>query len=160
MHMGTITDRLATPKDADFLRSLFFVIRAPEFESAGLAGPKLEALLNQQYHAMRNYYDQEYAEAEYVIIEAEGQPIGYEATVDIGSLHVLDIALMPEFRSRGIGTDRMRALQERAAKMGKSLTLTVEVFNPALRLYERLGFAVTDEAQVYLRMRWSSAPER
>ena len=151
----TISGRQATPDDADFLRQLFFVVRAPEFEAGGLFGSQLEMLLAQQYQAMRTYYDQEYAAAEYVILESGGQPIGYEATIDIGTFHLLDIALMPEYRGQGIGTARMKNLQDRAIAMSKPLTLTVEVFNPALRLYERLGFVVTESAQIYQRMSWS-----
>lgn len=151
-----ITDRAATPEDEGFLRHLFFVIRAPEFEAAGLVGPPLEMLLTQQYGARKAYYEQEYASAEYVIIESDGEPIGYEATVDIGTFHLLDIALMPEVRGNGIGTERMKSLMTKAEAMNKPMTLTVEVFNPALHLYERLGFVATDQTQVYQRMRWTS----
>jgi predicted GNAT family acetyltransferase len=42
--------------------------------------------------------------------------------------------------NRGLGTTLLRNLQSEAAAAGKPLRIHVERFNPALRLYERLGF--------------------
>jgi hypothetical protein len=38
---------------------------------------------------------------------------------------------------------------------GKPLRIHVEGFNPALRLYERLGFRQIEDKGVYLFMEWS-----
>ena len=151
-----IAVRSATQADQDFLKEIFFVIRAPEFQHAGLVGDQLTAILNQQHRAMRTHYDRVYPDALYVILEYRGAPIGYFAIADIDSLHLIDISILPEFRSQGIGTYQMKALQARAANSCKSMTLTVEIFNPAKRLYERLGFVVYDEAGIYQRMRWEA----
>ena len=48
----------------------------------------------------------------------------------------------------------MHGLQSEAAAAGKSLRIHVERFNPALRLYERLGFRQIDDRGVYLFMEW------
>ena len=146
--------RDATADDAEFLRGLFFEIRAPDFLIAGLVGESLDQLLNQQDNAMRTYYDQVYAEALYEILEVNGQPIGYQATIDIDTLHLIDIAITSDFRGKGIGTKQMIDIQTRAKALDKALTLTVEKFNPALRLYQRLGFQTYQETDIYLRMRW------
>jgi hypothetical protein len=37
------------------------------------------------------------------------------------------------------------------------VTIRVERFNPALRLYERLGFSVAEDKGVYLLLEWSPA---
>ena len=52
----------------------------------------------------------------------------------------VDIALLPRYCNRGIGTRLLRELQSEAAAAGKPLRIHVERVNPALRLYERLGF--------------------
>ena len=62
----------------------------------------------------------------------------------------MDIALLPEHRGAGIGAQLLRELQEEARSAGKSLTIHVERFNPALRLYERLGFRQVEDKGVYL----------
>jgi ribosomal protein S18 acetylase RimI-like enzyme len=50
----------------------------------------------------------------------------------------------------------LRELQDEAGAARKSLTIHVERFNPALRLYERLGFRQTEDKGVYLLLEWSS----
>jgi ribosomal protein S18 acetylase RimI-like enzyme len=69
----------------------------------------------------------------------------------------MDIALVPEHRGTGIGTQLLRELQEEARSAGKSLTIHVERFNPAMRLYERLGFRQIEDKGVYLLMEWRAA---
>lgn len=56
-------------------------------------------------------------------------------------------------RRQGIGSDVVKGLIEEAARAGRTLTLGVVKTNPALRLYERLGFETTheDERKFYMR---------
>jgi ribosomal protein S18 acetylase RimI-like enzyme len=65
-------------------------------------------------------------------------------------LRVVDIALLPEFRRRGIGTGLLRALLEEEAGRGLPVRIHVERFSPALALYERLGFRLLEDRGVYL----------
>ncbi len=148
--------RSATPEDQEFLKQLFVINRTPEFEAAGVSGPALANLLDQQFQAMLTHYRREFPDADYQIIEAYGKAIGYYATVDMGSHHILDIALVPEVRGQGIGTYYMRQIMEQGRATNRDVTLSVEVFNPALRLYERLGFVAYDVRDVYQRMRWTA----
>ena len=67
---------------------------------------------------------------------------------------IVDISLQPEFCNRGIGTTLLRELQSEAAAAGKPLRIHVERFNPALRLYERLGFRQIEDKGVYLFLEW------
>ncbi len=64
----------------------------------------------------------------------------------------------PSTCNRGIGSRLVRALQSEAAAAGKPLSIHVERFNPALRLYERLGFRQLEDKGVYLFMEWLAAP--
>ena len=61
---------------------------------------------------------------------------------------------MRTIRNRGIGTRLLRELQEEARSAGKPLRIHVERFNPALRLYERLGFRQTEDKGIYLFLEW------
>jgi hypothetical protein len=54
----------------------------------------------------------------------------------------------------------LRGLQSEAAAAGKPLRIHVERFNPALRLYERLGFTPIADRGVYLFMEWTGADIR
>ena len=47
---------------------------------------------------------------------------------------------------------------DEAGTCGKAVTIYVEKFNPAMRLYRRLGFKTEEDKGVYDLMRWSAAP--
>ncbi|MGC2124919.1 MAG: GNAT family N-acetyltransferase, partial [Xanthobacteraceae bacterium] len=69
-------------------------------------------------------------------------------------LHIVDITLLPPWRRRGIGTAIINALQAAGRARGKGVGIMVEKFNPALRLYRRLGFTAIADHEVYLEMEW------
>jgi ribosomal protein S18 acetylase RimI-like enzyme len=54
----------------------------------------------------------------------------------------LSIAVMPEYRGRGIGSEMLRRLLEIAGSRYTAVSLSVSADNPARRLYERFGFRV------------------
>jgi ribosomal protein S18 acetylase RimI-like enzyme len=60
-------------------------------------------------------------------------------------LYLEQIFIDAPFRRRGIGTRLITDLIGRAARNGQPMTLAVVRQNPALRLYERLGFRIADE---------------
>jgi len=55
----------------------------------------------------------------------------------------LVIAVLPGHEGRGIGTALLTTLLEAAVGLYPAIMLTARVSNPAIRLYERLGFRVT-----------------
>jgi ribosomal protein S18 acetylase RimI-like enzyme len=57
----------------------------------------------------------------------------------------LGMAVFPKYRRRGIGTSLLARLLETAADSYEQISLSVARENPALRLYERLGFEVVAE---------------
>jgi GNAT superfamily N-acetyltransferase len=69
-------------------------------------------------------------------------------------IRIVDIALLPDSCNRGIGTALLRELQAEAQASGKPLRIHVERFNPALKLYERLGFREIEDKGVYLFLEW------
>ena len=90
------------------------------------------------------------------MIEVDGEAAGrlyvHRGTDDI---RIMDIALAPAFRGRGIGTGLLRELMAEAGASGRSLSIHVELNNPARRLYDRLGFVPAGEHGVYVLMRWT-----
>lgn len=67
-------------------------------------------------------------------------------------LHILDIALLPGVRGRGVGTRILTDLLDESQASGRRVRIYVESFNPARRLYERLGFRVRGEQGLHLLM--------
>jgi ribosomal protein S18 acetylase RimI-like enzyme len=75
-------------------------------------------------------------------------------------IHIVDIALLTQFRKQGIGSILMRRMLGEAERTGKSVGLFVEKFNPALRWYERQGFEVINTGPIYLEMIFRLADSR
>jgi ribosomal protein S18 acetylase RimI-like enzyme len=65
---------------------------------------------------------------------------------------LVDIALLTEHRGLGIGGQLIRDLVQQCSRDYVPLHLQVLKANPALRLYERLGFTRTGEDQMYIQM--------
>lgn len=59
----------------------------------------------------------------------------------------LGIALLPEHRGRGVGTLLLTHYLEAAGTLFPAVCLSVSPNNPAMRLYERLGFTTVDIRQ-------------
>ena len=64
----------------------------------------------------------------------------------------LSIAILPAYRNQGIGTKLLNALINDASRRHQALSLSVSVDNPAVRLYERLGFETVDQNGASMKM--------
>ena len=110
-----------------------------------------------QFNAQQGWYQQAYPQADHQIIFAADQPIGRILVVqEENSTRLVDIALLPEYRGRGIGTQLIGHLIEQVTKAGSVVRLSVLRTNPAIHLYERLGFVKTSEDQMYYQMEKAS----
>jgi ribosomal protein S18 acetylase RimI-like enzyme len=153
-----ITFRPETDDDAEFLYRLYASTREQEMRMVDWSDEQKETFLRSQFSAQTQHYRGNYIEAEYSIILVDGQPAGrLYLHQDPGDLRIMDIALAPEHRGSGIGSMLMGEILERAAAAGDIVSIHVEQFNPALRLYERLGFKPVETNGVYYLMHWRSA---
>lgn len=71
-------------------------------------------------------------------------------------IRIVDLALLPQFRNRGYGTQLLKNLLAEGREKGKAVSIHVEQFNPAQNLYARLGFQPVETHGVYVLMRTSS----
>ena len=151
-----ITFRIASDADYDFLRRLYHSTRAEEMQYFPFNDEQKVQFLDQQFRAQWEHYKTHYPHCERNIIEADGQPVG-RIWIDDWSdqLRVVDIALLPEWRGSGLGTLLLREVLERGRAAKKPVSIHVEAFNPAMRLYERLGFQKVDSNGAYYLMRWT-----
>ena len=78
------------------------------------------------------------------VIQWQHQDIGV-LTIMREATHIQleQIFILPAYQNKGIGTYFIRATAQEARAAGKPLRLRVLVVNPARRLYEREGFAIT-----------------
>lgn len=144
--------------DAVTLLAIYASTREDELARTDWGPDQKAAFVAMQFQAQTAHYRANYPGAEFHLVEVDGEAAGrlYLHRRE-GGLRIMDIALLPAFRGRGIGGAILRALQAEAAAAGSGLSIHVEVFNPARRLYERLGFRPAAEAGVYILMEWSAA---
>lgn len=138
---ASTTFRRATDDDRELLYRIYASTRTEELAQVPWTDSQKEEFLRMQFHAQHTYYHQEYTDASFEIILRDGEPAG-RLYVDRGETEILlvDIALLPEFRSQGIGTNILGELIAESEVSRKTLSIHVEKHNPAMRLYLRLGF--------------------
>ncbi len=145
--------------DLPFLLRLYTSVRRDEFAVANWPKLQLNSFLSEQFSAQYHHYCQHYNTEHFDIICSQEQAIG-RLFVDYWlderqEIRIVDISLLPEYRSLGIATYLFKKLFVEAQHLRLAVTVHVERNNPARHLYERLGFTlktVTDE--VYLLMEW------
>ncbi len=151
----------ALDEDEVLLFQVYASTRADEMKLVDWTPEQKLAFLQMQYNAQRTHYQTYYPAATWHVIRRDDVPIGrlivHRSPDDI---ELMDIALLPEYRKAGIGTALIRELQDEAAETGRVVRLYVETFNPALRLYERLGFRPLAESGFYLEMVWNPPGKR
>ena len=154
----TIRLRPITHADEAFLYDLYASTREEELKVVDWTAEQKHAFLQMQFRAQHAYYQEHYAGSAFDVILAADVPAGrlYIARWP-DEMRIIDIALLPAWRGHGLGSAILRTLQDEAAATGKALTIHVERMNPALRLYERLGFSVREDKGVYLFLDWRSA---
>ena len=151
-----VTLRPATDADYAFMRFLYGATREEEMQHFPFDDARKAAFLDQQFAAQSEHYRVHYPTCERNIIEKDGVPIG-RLWIDEwrDQIRLVDIALLPQWRGSGVGTALLRDVLARGAAAGKPVTIHVAAYNPALRLYERLGFVKVDTNGVYLLMKWT-----
>jgi len=138
-----ITLRPARSQDFDFCSGLYF---------AGMENIIRE--LNLDRVAQSASFRQLWELTEVRVIVVDGADVGWLQSSTRGdSLFLGQLFVDGPFQRRGIGTAVIHQLIDEATRAGHSVTLGVVKINPALLLYERLGFRVTheDDRKLYMR---------
>jgi GNAT superfamily N-acetyltransferase len=141
------------PDDTDFLFRLYAGTRDAELGAVPWNAEQKEAFLRQQFGAQSHHYLHNYPGASLDLVLLEGEPVGrlYVARWE-SEIRIMDITLLPAHCGQGHGGALLGALLAEADQAGKKVSIHVESFNPARRLYQRLGFVPAGEHGVYLLM--------
>lgn len=148
-----ISLRPAELSDEPFLTQLLAQVRATEF--ALLPAALASTLLAQQREAQRLSIAGRPKGLEELVLDATGAPVGRLATArDDDALRLVDVTVEATHRGRGIGSQLVRLVVQRAAAEQLAVVLRVEHRNPAARrLYEREGFVEVGRDQVDATLR-------
>jgi len=147
------------PGDLEFLARLFASTHEEELLITGWTSDQKAAICAQQFHAQMMHYERAYSGAVRNIVLMDETPVGrLYLFQNAGDLRIVDISLLPQYQRLGLGTALIRSVFVQADANGWTVTLHVATFNPARRLYERLGFEQAGDDGVYVLMR--RAPSR
>jgi GNAT superfamily N-acetyltransferase len=150
-----VTLRPAQSDDEDFIFTLYAASRHDEMTAWGWNEAQQETFLRMQFNGRQQHYRTQFPDADHKIILLDGAPIGQMVVVRLDSaFRLADIVLLPPYRGCGYGAALIRDLLDEARQAGKSVQLFVERFNPAIRLYERLGFSIVGDIGSHLSMEW------
>lgn len=147
--------RPADAADQDFFADLYRSTR-PDL-LALLADPRyIDAIVAMQQSAQLAGYRHSYPDAQYEVLELDGVAAGRLVTAaSAGAVRVVDIAVIPWARRRGVAGEALRRVQAQAALDGHDVTLAVRRDNAgAVRLYAALGFVLEDADAVKAQLRW------
>lgn len=115
---------------------------------------KIVEELNLDRTAQAAGLEQQWILTEVQIITCGGSDVGWLQTKTQGDgLFVAQLFVEASVQRRGIGTAVMNRLIAEAARAHRAVLLAVVKTNPAVRLYERLGFQVTheDDRKFYMK---------
>lgn len=148
--------RWMTDDDLPFLAELYASTRREEVARTPWTPEQREEFLRWQFDAQHAHYQEHYPDCEFLVVEQGGDAIG-RLYVDRWpeEIRLVDIALLPEHRGGGMGTNLLHALLDEGRREGLPVSIHVEANNPAMGLYQRLGFEHVDTNGVYHLMRWS-----
>lgn len=151
----TINLRPIAQDDADFLLRVYRSTREGELAMVDWSEEQKDWFIRMQFNAQHAWYQEHYVGASFDVILVDGVPAGrlYVHRRE-KEIRLVDIALLPEFRNRGLGTAMLRDLFAEAEATAKPLTIHVEKYNPAMRLYQRLEFTRIGETGPYDLMEW------
>jgi GNAT superfamily N-acetyltransferase len=155
-----ISYRPRSDGDLPFIERLFRSTREDELALTGWPEEFKRQFVAQQQFAQNRQFEFGHPGAEWLLIEQDGAPIGRLYVEDRGGdLWLIDIALIPESRGRGIGAAVLGDLLAQGRDAGKPVGLTVFKTNPARRLYARLGFTLVADDGAYEEMAWRPGRE-
>jgi GNAT superfamily N-acetyltransferase len=142
----SISLRALRADDDAFLRRVYAGTRIDELAPLGWGEMQVDAFLRMQYDAQHADYWHNYDTSRFAVVVHDG--------VDVGRLYVerrphalaiIDIALLPEHRGKGIGSILLARLADEADEHDLTTNIHVERENPAQRLYLRFGFEFRDD---------------
>ncbi|HLN61494.1 MAG TPA: GNAT family N-acetyltransferase [Symbiobacteriaceae bacterium] len=147
-------------QDESFLFQVYAETRRDEVAAWGWAPAQQEAFLRMQFQLQQRSYAMQFPGAGHQVILHEGVPAGQVMVLRLpDSIRLIDMAVLPDFQGKGLGTAVLQGLQAEARQAGKPLQLSVRKENMgARRLYERLGFITTAQSETQYAMEWR--PER
>ncbi|MEO0927323.1 MAG: GNAT family N-acetyltransferase [Cyanobacteria bacterium J06643_13] len=93
----------------------------------------------------------------YQVIEVKGVTAGFLKLVkNDAEIYLAEIQIRDRYQNLGIGSKILKDLMHQTEVSQKRLRLKVIQGNPALKLYQRLGFVVFETSSTHLKLEFNS----
>jgi GNAT superfamily N-acetyltransferase len=160
---GILKLRPARPEDEPFLRGLRGQVDSDRlfmnFWRGDDANDEKRKILDLQFRAQGAYHNMLKAnwETKENIIEMDAVPIGrFVVTGGREELRLVEIAIVPEWRGKGLGQTIIASTMQECAKSSRVMRLCVEKSNiRALKLYVSQGFYALEDNGSHFVMEWN-----
>ena len=153
--MPVVTLRPVNTGDEDFLLEVYASTREDELARLPWDDNQRARFLRMQFDAQQQDYKRRFPDAEHHLILLNDQPIGrHYVAMKESEIRILEIAILPADRKKGVGTHLITNLLHEAAKTRRLVRVYVERLNPSLDLFERLGFARVDDIGSHFLLEW------
>jgi len=115
--------RPAELTDETFLETVYAETRRGELVVLNWSREQENDFFKMQFRLQNQAYKMQFPDADYLVVELDKMPIGSLIVERAGEIRLVNIALLPEFRSRGIGAFLLKQLQTEAQAADKPLAL-------------------------------------
>lgn len=151
--VDTVTLRVVEPGDHAFLVDLYASTRAAELALLPWDAATRTTFVAQQFALQDASWSAAFPALERFLVLVATAPAGRVYVERSGPTHhLVDVAITPEVRGRGVGSFLLARLTAEADACGATMSLHVVPGNPAQRLYERFGFHAVDHRPFHTRM--------
>jgi ribosomal protein S18 acetylase RimI-like enzyme len=140
--------RHASDRDRVLIAGIYACTREEELRLAPWSPEQKRTFTDWQSQQQEAHYALHYPACERLVVERDA-PIGRLYVNTAAEVRLMEVTLLPQWRNQGIGTTLTRLVLEYADFLRLPASLHVEPFNPAKRMYERLGFAVVETRGIY-----------
>lgn len=142
---GNMTTRPASHDDIDFMRTSYLATQKP----------LLEKLPHFDEEALISRFQKSLLLDDVEIVLVDDQRAGWlQLTRTPDLIEVAQLHIMPDFQNQKIGSTLVQHVLEEASSTGKRAKLAVIKGNPALALYQRLGFEIYQEDAIKHHLQW------
>jgi ribosomal protein S18 acetylase RimI-like enzyme len=150
-----VTKRPLATHDLPFLQHLYGTTRTNELAAVEWSDTEKAAFIAQQFQAQHHHYTTYYPDAAFDVLLSDNQPIGrLYVHRSVSEICIMNIAILPAYHNQGLGSFLIKQLMAEAEACNQKVTLHVEPYNPALRLYQRLYFQYIEQDGAYYLMSW------
>ncbi len=155
-NQSAVTVRPVVREDEPFLYEVYCSSRAYEMALIPWDEAQKDVFLKQQFSAQTHHYLKHYPDAQYQIILLDERPVGrLYVNRSEKEIRIIDVTLLAEYRGAGVGTPLIREIMNEGERTGRAVSIYVDKFSPAIKLFERLGFSITEDNGINVLFKWN-----